>query len=77
MLHVEFTKYSPFEIVYGSPLDLTPIPASKHVNLDGKKKAKVVKHIHEMAKFNIERRTKQYAKQANEGQHKQAFKPGD
>ena len=50
--HVEFaynrtihsvTKFSPFEIVYGfnplTPLDLSPLPMSEHVNLDGKKKA--------------------------------------
>jgi hypothetical protein len=71
--HVEFaynrsiyfaTKFSPFEIVYGfnplSPLDLTPLPLSKRVNLDGKKKAEFVKMIHEKARLNIERRTQQY-----------------
>ena len=68
--HVEFvynrsvhsaTKYSLFEFVYGfnpfAPLDLTPLPFSEHVNLDGKKNAKIVKQINEMAKFNIEWRT--------------------
>ncbi|KAH9698118.1 hypothetical protein KPL71_023889 [Citrus sinensis] len=75
------TKYSPFEIVYGfnplTPLDLTPLPVSEHVNLDGKKKAEIVKQIHEKAKFNIERRTEQYAKQANKGRHKLVFELGD
>ncbi|KAH9780584.1 Endonuclease [Citrus sinensis] len=75
------TKYSPFEIVYGfnplTPLDLTSLPLSKHVNLDSKKKAEIVKQIHEKAKFNIERRTEQYAKQANKGRHKLVFEPGD
>ena len=65
--HVEFaynrnihctTKFSPFEIVYGfnplTPLDLSPLPMSEHVNLDGKKKAKFVKRIHEKARLNIE-----------------------
>ena len=60
--HVEFaynrtihfaTKFFPFEIVYGfnplTPLDLYPLPMSKHVNLDGKKKAEFVKQIHEKA----------------------------
>ena len=65
------TKYSPFKIVYGfnplTPLDLTPLPIFKRVNLDGKKKAEIVKHIHKRMKFNIERRTEQYAKQANKG----------
>ncbi|KAH9780609.1 hypothetical protein KPL71_008138 [Citrus sinensis] len=71
------TKYSPFEIVYGfnpsTPLDLTPLPVFERVNLDGKKKAEIVKQIHEKAKFNIERRTEQYAKQAN----KSPFDVGD
>ena len=65
--HVEFeynrsvhssTHYSPFEIVYGfnplSPLDLSPLPVSERVNLDGKRKADFVKQIHEKARLNIE-----------------------
>ena len=52
-------------------MDLTPSPVSEHVNLDDKKKAEIIKHIHERVKFNnIEQRTEQYAKQANKGQHK-------
>ena len=88
--HVEFaynrtihsaTKFSPFEIVYGfnplTPLDLSPLPMSEHVNLDGKKKAEFVKQIHEKARLNIERRTEQYAKQANKGRRHVVFEPGD
>ena len=88
--HVEFaynrsmhsaTKFSPFEIVYGfnplTPLDLSPLPVSEHLNLDGEKKAEFVKKIHERARLNIERRTEQYIKQANKGRHKQVFEPGD
>ena len=88
--HVEFaynrtihsaTKFSPFEIVYGfnplTPLDLSPLPFSEHVNLDGKKKAEFVKQIHEKARLNIERRTEQYAKQANKGRRQVVFEPGD
>jgi hypothetical protein len=65
--HVEFaynravhsaTKFSTFEIVYGfnplTPLDLSPLPLTEHVNLDGKKKADFVKQIHEKARLNIE-----------------------
>ncbi|KAI9157174.1 hypothetical protein LWI28_017969 [Acer negundo] len=76
--HVEFaynksvhsaTHFPPFEIVYGfnplTPLDLIHLPVDEHVNLDGKKKAEFVKQIHEKTRQNIERRTEQYANQAN------------
>ena len=75
MPHVEFaynrsihfvTKYSLFEIVYDfnplTALDLFPLTIFEGVNLDGKKKTEIVKQIHELAKFNIERSTEQYAK---------------
>ena len=75
------TKYSPFEIVYGfnplTPLDLTSLSISENVNLNGKKKAEIAKQIHERAKFNIDQRTKQYAKHANKEQHKLVFEPDD
>ena len=88
MPHVEFaynrtihstTKFSSFEIVYGfnplTPLDLSPLPMSEHVNLDGKKKAEFVKRIHEKARLNIERRIEQYIKQANKGRRQVVFEP--
>ncbi|KAI3457182.1 hypothetical protein Pfo_013845 [Paulownia fortunei] len=78
--HVEFaynrcihsaTKFSPFEIVYDfnslTPLDLIPLPLNKQF----------VIQIHEKAKQHIERRTEQYAKQANKGRKKVIFEPGD
>ena len=69
------------KIIYGfnplTPLDLTPLPISKHVNLDGKKNVETVKQIHEMVKFNIEWRTEQYVKQANKGRHKLVFESND
>lgn len=88
--HVEFTynrtihsatNFLPFEIVYSfnplTPLDLSPLPVSKHMNLDGKKKAEFVKQIHERTRLNIKKRMEQYIKQANKGRHKQVFEPGD
>jgi predicted transposase len=47
------------------------------VNLDGKRKAELVKQIHEKVKLNIERRTEKYAKQANKGRQQVVFEPGD
>jgi hypothetical protein len=58
-------------------LDLSPLPVSEHVNLDGNRKAELVKQIHKKVKLNIERRTEQYAKQANKGRQQVVFEPGD
>ena len=90
MPHVEFaynrvvhsaTQFSPFQIVYGfnplTPLDLSPLPVSEHVNLDGEARAELVKQIHETARLNIEKKTMQYEKHANKGQKKVVFEPGD
>ena len=60
-----------------TPLDLTPLSMSERVNLDGRKKAEIVKKIHEKARLNIERRTEQYVKHANKGRNKVIFQPGD
>ncbi|WZZ08421.1 hypothetical protein YC2023_094347 [Brassica napus] len=75
------SKFSPFEIVYGfnptSPLDLIPLPECERVSLDGKKKAEMVKQLHEQARLNIEEKTKQYVKHANKGRREMVFKEGD
>ena len=88
--HIEFaynravhssTQFSPFEIVYGfnplTPLDLSPLPESQRLNLDGQKKAEFVKQLHEKARLNIERRTEQYVKNANKHRREVVFEPGD
>ncbi|GKU89653.1 hypothetical protein SLEP1_g3767 [Rubroshorea leprosula] len=90
LLHVEFaynqsvhlaTNCSPFQVVYSfnplTPLDLLPLPIDERASLDGKKKAGVVKQLHERVRQNIERRTKQYANQANKGRKKVVLEPGD
>ncbi|KAH9717001.1 Endonuclease [Citrus sinensis] len=88
--HVEFaynrtvhsaTKFSPFEIVYGfntlTPLDLLPLPIDERANMDGKKKVEFVKQLHERTRQHIEKRTEQYATQANKGRKQVVFQPGD
>ena len=74
-------KFSPFKIVYGfnplTPLDLSSLPMTEHVNFDGKRKAGFVKQIHEKARLNIERKTEQNTKQANKGRRQVIFEPED
>jgi len=45
------TGFSPFEIVYDfnplTPMDLIPLPFEEKVSLDGEKKAKMVRQLHE------------------------------
>ena len=51
------TGFSPFEIVYGfNPLtlmDLIPLPFEENVSLDGEKKAKMVRKLHEGVRLQI------------------------
>ena len=65
------TSYSPFEIVYGfnplTLLDLMPLPVNERGSMDGKKKAELVKSIHEKVRLQIEKKNDQYASQANKG----------
>ncbi|GKU93032.1 hypothetical protein SLEP1_g6670 [Rubroshorea leprosula] len=69
--HVEFaynrsvhsaTNYSPFEVVYGfnplNPLDLLSLPIDEQASLDVKKKAEVVKQLHERERFPAQRCSK-------------------
>ncbi|XP_074555934.1 uncharacterized protein LOC141811777 [Curcuma longa] len=76
-----FVVFSPFEVVYGfnplTPLDLSPLPISEHASLDGTRKAEFVKQMHEKVRLQIEKRTEQYATQANKGRKKVIFEPGD
>ena len=48
------TNMSPFEIVYGfnplTPLDLFPLPVNERESLDGHRRAKMVKKLHEIVR---------------------------
>src|SRR3989475_9338554 len=75
------TGYSPFELVYGfnplTVLDLVSLPTNEFLSLDGEKKAKLVKEMHEKAKERIERRNKTYADSANKGRKDVQFQKGE
>lgn len=75
------TSLSPFEIVYGfnplTPLDLSPLPENEYVNLDGAKKAEVVKKLHESVQDRLQAKNEQVAKRLNKRRKKVVFKPGD
>nr|XP_027113049.1 uncharacterized protein LOC113731782 [Coffea arabica] len=75
------THFSPFEIVYGfnplTLLDLSPLPSSEHINMDGAKRADFVKKLHEQVRLNIERRMDQVAQRVNKGRQRVVFEPGD
>ena len=44
-------KFSPFEVVYGFnrcvPIDLVPIPINERISMDGIRKTKLMKKLHE------------------------------
>ena len=65
------TSYSPFEIVYGfnplTPLDLMSLHVDGRSNLDGQKKAELVKSFHERVRLQITQKNERVASQANKG----------
>lgn len=56
------TSFSPFEVVYGfnplTHLNLLPLTVNERGSLDGKRKAKLVKSLHEKVKAQIEEKSK-------------------
>ena len=54
------TNFSPFEIVFGfnplTPLDLLPLQVNEMTSLDGQKKVKMVKKLHENVQQHIEKK---------------------
>ena len=75
------TNFSPFEIANGfnplTPLDLLPLPINEMTSLDGQKKAKMVKKLHESVRKHIEKKNEQYATKANKGRQQVLFELDD
>jgi len=73
--------FSPFKIVYGfnplTSMDLIPLPFEERVSLDGEKKAKIVRQLHEGVRLQIEEKNRLYASKANKGRILFVFQPGD
>ncbi|XP_066342526.1 uncharacterized protein [Miscanthus floridulus] len=58
-------------------MDLLPLPLQEQVNLDAAKRSDFLKKLHDETRRNIEKKSAQYAKQANKGKKKVTFQPGD
>jgi hypothetical protein len=58
-------------------MDLLPLPLQEQVNLDAITRSELIKRLHEGTRRNIEKKSTQYAKQANKGKKKVLFQPGD
>ena len=75
------TSYSPFEIIYGfnplTPLDLMHLPVDGRSSLDGQKKVELLKSLHERVRLQITHKNEMVASQANKGQRRVIFEPGD
>ena len=75
------TEFSLFEILYGlnplTPMDLIALPVDKRVSLDGNRKARVVKTLHESVRQQIKKRNRVHATKANKGRKHVVFQPGD
>jgi len=75
------TKFSPFEVVYGFnpcvPIDLVHIPIDERISMDGIRKAKLMKKLHEQVRLHNEEKTTKHAEQANKGWKMVRFEPGD
>ena len=73
--------FSPFKIVYGfnllTPMNLIPLPFEEMVSLDGEKKEKIVRQLHEEVRLQIEKKNRLYASKANKGRKLVVFQPGD
>ena len=75
------TTRSPFEIVYGvnptTPLDLAPRPMTSHEDFDANTRSQHIRELHNKVRQKLEKRTEQYARQANKGRKEVLFEVGD
>ena len=73
------TNHSPFEIVYSfnliTLLNLIHLIVNEMVSLDGKRKANMVKTLHESFQQYIDKNNEQYASKSNKGHRHIAFEP--
>jgi len=60
-----------------TPMDLIPLPFEEKVSLDGEKKAKMVRQLHEGVQLQIEKKNRLYASKENKGRKLVVFQPGD
>uniref|UniRef100_A0A2N9EKX8 CCHC-type domain-containing protein n=1 Tax=Fagus sylvatica TaxID=28930 RepID=A0A2N9EKX8_FAGSY len=67
--------------VYGlnpiGPLELAPLPVTKHFSGDAEERAKEIKKLHEQIRGSILKKNEKYSKQANKHRKPTAFKEGD
>ena len=75
------TGHSPFEAVYSlnpiKPLELAPLPVTKHFSGDAEERAKEIKKLHEQIQGSILKKNEKYSKQVNKHRKPTAFKEGD
>uniref|UniRef100_A0A2N9J1K8 Reverse transcriptase domain-containing protein n=1 Tax=Fagus sylvatica TaxID=28930 RepID=A0A2N9J1K8_FAGSY len=72
---VKFLSYF-WKVLWGK-LDLMHLPIDGKSSLDGQKKAKLVKSLHERVRLQIAQKNERVASQANKGQRCVIFEPGD
>jgi hypothetical protein len=67
------TNFSPFENVYRfhplTHMNLIPLPFEENVSIDGEKKTKMVRQLHEGLRLQIEKKNKLYTSKANKGRN--------
>ena len=56
---------------------MLPLSVNEMTSLDGPKKAKMVKKLHESVQQHIEKNNEQYATKANKGRRLVLFEPSD